>query len=207
VAVLLACAAVVAAVLTARAAFVAGEATGAWQTAVRDEVRRSSLAVLAIDAVYGSEGRIAFHVATEQARAEEARARASQQPAELATALEAEAQVHDGVIEALLPSSEIASDARYALDGGGFDLLLRLADERATDPDALGIDPEATVAEGDASSDHAVRLTAVTIVVAFAFLFGALAQAMRRRRTAFLVLGWAALGASVVLAVAVEILA
>jgi hypothetical protein len=203
--VLLACAAVVAAVITARAAFVASEATGAWQSAVRDEIRRSTLAVLSIDYVYGAEGRIAFHIASEQARAEAARTGASGQPAEIAAELEAEAQVHDGVVDALLPSSELASDPRYALEGGGFDLLARLADERSKDPADLAIDPNATIADGDAAAEHAVRLTAITIVVAFAFLFGALAQAIKRRRTLFLALGWASLVASVALFLVAEL--
>jgi hypothetical protein len=205
VALLLACAAVVAAVMTARAAFVASEATGAWQTSVRDEIRRSSLAVLAIDYVFGAEGRIAFHVASEQVRAETARAQASQQPAEIAAQLEAEAEVHDGVVDALLPSSEVASDAKYALEGGGFDLIARLADERAKDPAAVAIDPNATIAAGDAASERAIRLTAITIVVSFAFLFGALAQAIRRRRSLFLALGWTALVTSLVLLVVAEL--
>jgi hypothetical protein len=205
VAVLLACAAVVAAVMTARAAFLASEATGAWQTSIRDEIRRSSLAVLAIDYVYGAEGRIAFHIATEQARADAARALASQQPTEIAAVLEAEAQVHDGVVEALLSSSEIATDPKYALEGGGYDLLARLADSRAEDPETQAIDPIATIAEGDAASERAVRLTAITIVVSFAFLFGALAQSIRRRRMLFLVLGWTALVTSLVLVVVAEL--
>jgi hypothetical protein len=205
VALLLACAAVVAAAVTARAAFVASEATGAWQSAVRDEIRRSTLAVLSIDYVFGAEGRIAFHIATEQIRSQSARAEASQQPAEIAAQLEAEAQVHDGVVDALLPSSEVASNDKYALEGGGFDMVARLADERAKDPDDLAIDPDATIAEGDAASEQAVLLTATTIVVSLAFLFGALGQAIRHRRTMFLALGWTALVASLALVAWVEL--
>jgi hypothetical protein len=202
--VLLACAAVVAAVITARASFLGSDATGAWQSAVRQETKRSSLALLSIDYVYRTEGSSAFAIATEQMRADQARAMASAQPS-LAAGLESEAQVHDGVVTALLPSSELASDPRYALPGGGYDLQRRLADNRNQTPSDLEIDPDLVMAQGDAASARTIRAMGTTIPVALAFLFGALAQAFKRRRTPFLALGWVSLLTGVFLVVAIEV--
>jgi hypothetical protein len=205
VAVLLACAALVAAAITARAAFLASDASGSWQAASRQEVKRSALALLTFDSAYGTEAPTAFAITVQQTRAEEQRAMAGQQPAELAPGLEAEAQVHDGVVAALRPSSELASNPRYALDGGGYDIVQWLAEERIKSPLDLTIDPDADMAAGDLAADRAIRLMSTTIPVGLAFLFGALAQAFRPARTLLLVLGWASLLVAVLLALALEL--
>jgi len=206
VALLLALAAIAAALVTARAALLIGDASGAWQSALRLEVKRSALALEDIRFVYGSEAVLTFGIAIAEVRAEEQRARASGDP-ELAAILEAEAQVYEGALEGLRLASEIASDPRYALSGGGYDLQLRIADARLRAPDTLAIDPDATMESGNRASERGVRMISSAVVVAFALLFGALAQSLKRRRMLLLVLGWAALLAGGSLAIAVEVVA
>jgi hypothetical protein len=205
VALLLAVAAIVAATITARASLVGSEATSAWQTAVGDEQRRGALLLEQVRYAYGSEGDLAFMIVAAQEQADAMREAIPGASPAVAAALETEAGVQEQVAELVKPASEIASDPRYELASGGYDLQLRLADERRSNPDDLANDPLAQVAAGDAAADHAVRLMLTTIAVGVAFLFGALAQAAHRRRRVLLVLGWIALGVASVAAVAVEL--
>jgi hypothetical protein len=101
----------------------------------------------------------------------------------------------------------MANDPRYALEGGGYDVVLWLADQRIQSPLDLTIDPGRDVAAGDLAADQAIRLMSTTIAVGFAFLFGALAQAFRPARTLLLVAGWTSLLVGVLLALALEFLA
>ena len=210
VAILLACAAVLAALVTTGAAFLSGAASNSWQSALGNEVKRSAVALEELRYVYSVEADQAFTVATEEVRAQELRAAASLQPASIGATLTAEADVYDGAAEAMRPASDVAKDARYALPGGGYDIGLRLADSSTADARANAAagmeDPDALMASGDSGADRATRLQAVAIAVGAAFLFGAMAQAFRQRRRLFLALGWAALLVATLLALAVVLL-
>lgn len=206
VAILLSTAAVLAAMLTARAALISSDASGSWQQSMRTEVKRSAFAMEDIRYVYNSEAQVAFSIAMEQVRAQELRTYAAQQSPDARPALEAEAKVHEGTVTIMLPSSEFASDPVYALPSGGYDVVVRLADTRAASPDALALDPDALMAAGDHATDRAVRMMSTTIPVGFAFLVGALAQGWHRRRRLLLAIGWSCLVAAGTLGLAVELL-
>ena len=207
VAILLAVAAIVAAIITARAARVASDATSAWADSVSVEQRRGALFLEQFRYTYAIEGDQAFMltIAEEKAAALRAAAAVPGLAPEVVTALTAEAQVQQQLRDLVGPSSEIVSDPRYVLPDGGYDLQQRLADERADDPEAVAQDPLVEMAAGDAAADEANRLMLATIGVAMAFLCGALAQAFGRHRRLLLALGWVALAAGVVAAIAVTV--
>jgi hypothetical protein len=211
VAILLACAAVLAAVLTASAALLSGAASNDWQADLGNEVKRSALGVEEVRYVYAVEADQAFMVTTEEVRAQELRAAASLQPADIGAALVAEADVHGGAAEIIRPASDVAKDPRYKRAGGGYDISLRLADATsaaAIANTAAGLeDPDRLMARGDHGADRAARMQAIAIAVGVAFLFGAMAEAFGRRRRLFLALGWAALLVAAILALAVAVLA
>lgn len=199
---LLAVAAIVAAIVTARAALLGSDATSAWQMSVGDEQRRGAMLLEGVRYTYGVEGDMAFMIITADVRAQELRAAMDGQPPEVAAALESEARVQQQVVDLVGPSSELIADPRYQLDSGGVDIQLRLADTRAADVDT---DPMATLAGGDAASERASRLMLATLAIAGAFLFGALAQTFRGRRRPLLGLGWAALAVGCGAAIAIEL--
>jgi hypothetical protein len=205
VALLLAIAAVIAAIITARASLVSNDASDAWGTAVGDEQRRGALLLEQVRYTYGSEGDLAFMIASAETQADALHRAGPAQSPDVAAQVEAEAQVQDQVVDLVLPASEVASDPRYALPSGGYDLELRLADERLSNPDDVATDPPARMAEGDAAASLAERLMQTTIAVGVAFLFGALAQTTRRRRRPLLLLGWVSVAVAVVAAIVVEL--
>lgn len=206
VAVMLAAAAILAAVISAHAALLGSDATGAWHASVQDELKRGALALETVRYTYAIEGGRAFLITTSQILGQEHRAEASRRPPEVARRLIAEAAAQEQVTALLIPVSEVASDPRYALPEGGYDLRLRLLDARSTMPGAPRPDPIARVAEGDIASDASIRWQSITIVVGVAFLFGAVAQAVSRYRRLFLFMGWASLALTPGLALALGLI-
>ena len=205
VALLLAVAALVAAIVTAQASLVSSDASDAWQASVSDEQRRGALLLEGVRYTYGSEGDLAVMMLTADLHAQALRQPGASQPPDIAARLAAEAQVQQHVVELMGSASELTADPRYVMDGGGYDLQLRLVDSRSASPDDLAIDPLAELAAGDADAEHAMRLMLSTVGIGAAFLFGALAQAFRRRRRLLLLLGWASLLVTTAAAIAVEL--
>jgi hypothetical protein len=199
VALLLAIAAVFAAIVTARASLIASDATSYWQDAVAVEQRRGALLLEEVRYTYGVEGEMAFRIATDQVIAEELRAIGPLQSPDVAARVDREAQVHEQVVQLVGPTQDLISDPAYRLPDGGYDLQLRLAHQRAGDK-AEANDPAADFEAGDAAAERSDRLLVVTVIIGGAFLLGALAQPLRRRRRLLLSLGWVCLGVSVVAA-------
>ncbi len=203
VASLLAVAAMVAAWVTFVAVNASGGAGSSWQTALRQEVARGAGAVEAIRYVYGVEAPAAFRVATEEVVEAVAREAAASAEPSIAAALDQQAQVAGQVVGILRQAAEMAGP-EYALADGGYDPVRRLADSLAANvalPDAPVRDPEARLAEGDLEAALALRLMGAIVVISFAFLFGALAQAWRAWRRPLLWCGWIALLSGGVLAI------
>ena len=200
VALLLAVAAVCAALITLVAVNSSNDASTAWQASLRQEVARGVQAVEDIRYTYEVDMPGAFQVASLEVQAQEYRAAASSAAPEVRPQLEAHAQTLDMTIDSLRPSIELAAPA-YALPGGGYDTLKRLS-ERLADPTRKAYDPDGTMASGDLAASRSDRLMYSIVVIGFAFLFGALAQAFRGARRPLLILGWLALGTGVVAALA-----
>ena len=208
VAFLLAAAAIVAAIITARASVLGGQATDLWQQSVREEERRGALLSLGVRYAYGEEGDVAFMIATSQTRADALEDAAASAPPDIAERLTAESQVHAQVAESMRTSVQIAE--RPAVHARRRAATTCRRASRTTGPRAVttrSADPVVTIALADETSAHAVRILAVAIVVGVVFLLGSLAQALRSRRRALLIAGWTTLGAAVVIAIAVEVTA
>jgi hypothetical protein len=206
-AILLGAAAILAAVLGARASFLASDSSAAWQQAVRIEVKHAAAMVEDVRFVYGDEAPQAYRVLEARVRSQAFSDAADPATGQIRAVLLAEAFTHEQVAAALEPSSELARDPRYRLPDGSVDVARRLADQRASAPDLVALDPEAAQASGDRLASHALLILAAALPLGFTFLLGALARAFPRGRRSFLLAGTAALVGSLVAALAVELVA
>jgi hypothetical protein len=205
VALLLAAAAIVAAVVGARASLMTANASVAWQQAVVEEVKRAAGYVEDIRHVYGDEAQAALLYTEARFRSEElASADLPSAPAPQAL-VTVERDAWQEVLKALAPSTELGADPAYATREG-FDVGQRLADARAQSPELVSLDPDATAAAGDDAGEKALRLVSTTPLAATAFLFGSLAQGFARRRRAFLCTAVAFLLAGIAAAFAAEVI-
>ncbi len=207
VAILLAVAAVVAAIIGARASMVSSDANDSWQSALRTEVKRSAAAMNDVQALYQSDLPTAIEVLKAQILARELQAAEAGQSPAVQQALEVEASVQSQLAVALASGAELASDPAYALPSGGFDLGKSLADIRSTNPQLLALDPDSQEAAGDSLAQKALLLTLALIPTGLCALLGVLAQPLRRYRKVLLGSGVVALAVGVVMAIGVEVLA
>jgi hypothetical protein len=207
IAVLLAATAIAVAIVAAVSSGLSSQAGDAWQSAVRQDAKRAAAATVDIQLLYQTE--VPQAVAVLSARLQEARLReaATSATGAVAAALATEADAQQGVADAIAGSVALVADDRYLLPGGGRHLSERLADLRAETPDVVAIDPDATMAEGDAIAARASSLTFALWPLALAATLGALAEPFRRRRRLLLALGTACLGAGVLVAVAAGVAA
>lgn len=204
---LLATAAVLAAIIATRASFLASEAAGHWQQAVRSEIKRAAATVEDVRYLYTSEAPFAYRIAEARVREAASRAAAVDATGEARAALVYDADVQKALADALLPASEIAADPRYELPEGGFDLSARLADNRARFPDLVAVDPDPEQTAGDRVSDKAVMLVAAGLPVGPTLFLGALATAFRGYRRRLLAAGAISLATATILALGIEFLA
>jgi len=97
VVVLLALAAIVAAIIGARASLLGIDASDGWQQSVEDEQRRGSILMWDVRSVYGDKGELAFAIAIEEIRAAGLLAASDAAAPDIAARLLAEAQICEGV--------------------------------------------------------------------------------------------------------------
>jgi hypothetical protein len=204
VAILLALAATVAAVLGARAAVVTSAASGAWQTAVREEVKRSAALVEDVRYVYAVEAAVALRAAAAAVEADELQQSSDALSEAEKAAAESEAFVRQASAEALAGAFALTEDPKYRA-GDAYDVAARLADIRNEHAELVALDPDATMDEGSADSRHGWRLVAATIPASVAFLCGSLAQGFPRNRSPLMVVGFAFLALAAATAVLVEV--
>ena len=203
VAILLALAATVAAILGARAAVVSSAASGAWQTAVREEVKRSAALVEDVRYVYAVEAAVALRAAAAAVEADELWQSAESLGSAEKAVTEAEAFVRQASADALTGAFDLTKDPKYGA-GDGYDVAARLADVRNEHPELVALDPGVTMDTGSEDSWHGWRLVAATIPAAVAFLCGSLAQGFPRYRSPLTVTGFAFLALAIAAAVLVE---
>jgi hypothetical protein len=207
VAILLAVAAVATAVIGGRAAFMSADASSNWQASVRNQVKQAAGYVEDIRYLYTVEVPQAVQVAAADAQARELTAAARASSGLNQSLLTVEQSIAANLADTLSPGFNLTADPKYQLPGGGYDIGRRLADVRNEHPDLIALDPGRIAAVGDAFALRAIRLVASAVLVAGAFLFGALAQGFRRRRALFLGAGTTLLVAGVVAAALVEVTA
>jgi hypothetical protein len=204
VAVLLAVAAVVAAVIGARAALLTDSGSDTWHQTIREDVKRGAALVEDVRFVYTEEAPLAFQAAEGAVRSEEARREARSTGGISKSLLEVHAGAQAGVVETVITSSKLASSEKYATPKGP-DVIERLADVRAENPDLVSLDPDATEDRGSELNFEGSMLVATTIPAGLGFLCGALANGFPSRRRWLVPLGFALTGVSLVLALIVEI--
>jgi hypothetical protein len=194
VAALLAIAAILAALITARASFLSSDASSAWQRALRTDVKRSAAAQEDIRYLYQSEMPIAMKVETAAQRASFMRTAAGGASGSVRDRLLFEADLYDQVVTSLQPASPLSGRPDLAFPGGGIDLAKALADQRNQNPALVALDPEHDMTDGDTVALKARRVTLSTIPIAVGVLLGALAQPFGRRRRLLVALGAVAVG-------------
>jgi hypothetical protein len=205
VAVLLAAAAVVAAVIGARAASVGDDGSDTYHKSIRGDVKAGAGLVEDVRFVYQEEAALAFQVAESLARSAESRLQAQESEGLARTLLETDAGAQEGIVETLRKSSDLAFDPKYDLPKGGYDVLQRLADIRAENPDLVAIDADATEERATDLNFESALLIATTVPAALAFLCGALANGFPTARRWLVPVGFALTGLSLILALIVEI--
>jgi hypothetical protein len=207
VAVLLATAAVVAAIIGARASMVSSAASESWQSALRTEVKRSAGAMEDVRYLYQTEMPVAIRILQARLVQGELQVAAAATTGPAREALLLEADVQAGIIDGLTSSSNLAGKAAYALPSGGFDLGKRLADLRAQNPALVTLDPDGLEVAGDNLAHKADLLTLALLPTSIGAFLGVLAQPFKRRRGLLLAAGSAALAMGVIVALGVEVMA
>ena len=207
VAVLLGLAAILAAIVGVRATALSSDATDAWQSALRTEVKRSAGALEDVRYLYQAELPPVVTILGARAQELELRAAAAKETGATADALTREADVQAGLLAAIAPTYEFATHPAYALPGGGVNLGLRLSDVRAANPGLVALNPDTPQATGDALAAKAGAMTLPLLPIGFGALFGALVQPFAGRRRSLLAVASAALAIGAVAAVAAELLA
>lgn len=202
-AILLALAAIVGVAWGTRASLVSSSASDAWQSAIRQEVKRAAAVVEDVRYVYVVEGPQALDVFAARIRAKELRKAAARARGTERAALTVEAEALETYASQVAKSVEAAA-ARYRTSIGGFDHARRLADQRAKNPDLRDIDPEDAQEAGDRLSRKSLLEMLATVPAAFAFMLGAVSEGFRRGRALLLALGAFSLAASVVLGLVFE---
>jgi hypothetical protein len=203
VAILIAAAAIVGVALGARATLLATDASDAWKSAVRSEVKRAAASVEDVRYVYASEAPIAMQGAFAKVRAAELERSAANASGSVRSALLAEAQTRRTFATQIAKSAP--SLRTYGTPKGGFDAAKRLADQRRRYPDLVAIDPEVQQREGDRLSRQALLDVLATAPAAVAFMLGALAEAFHRRRSVLVLVGALFVAAAVVFGIVVEV--
>lgn len=207
VAVLLGLAAILAATIGVRATALSSNATDAWQSALRTEVKRSAGVLEDVRYLYQDELPPVVTILGARTKESELRAAAAKESGATADAVTREADVQAGLLAVIAPTYEFATHPAYALPGGGVNLGLRLSDVRAQNPDLVALNPDAMQVTGDALAAKAAAMTLPLLPIGFSALFAALAQPFARRRRYLLAAGSAALAFGAVAAAAVELLA
>jgi hypothetical protein len=207
IAILLAIAAVVAAIIGARASLIANDANDAWQHALRTEVKRSAGAMNDVQSLYQSDLPTAIKILEAQILAEKLQAAQAGQSPAVKHALEVEASVQSQLVTALSPSSELANNPAYALASGGYDLGKRLADIRSASPQMVALDPDGLQTSGDQLAQKAFLMTLALLPASLCALLGVLAQPLRRYRVVLLGSGAVVLASGAVMAILVEVFA
>ena len=202
---LLVAAAVLAAVIGVRSQIVDSNGSGSYDSAVRQDVKRGAGVVEDLRFIYSEEGPTAFRVSEARIRADELRKAARGKSGLEASYLNGEAGAQDQLRKTLQPSVELTSTGKYDGRGDSYDLFKRLADTRKEHPDLLRVNPDATEDVGADSTKASTYLTAATIPIGFAFLFGALTEGFPRGRRPLLVAGWVCLAIGLVFAIVVEV--
>jgi hypothetical protein len=193
-AILVAAAAILVAALGLRASALAGDASGALESAVRVEVKRGAADV--------QDALVVFDEAPFAARAAGARFRSEELTREAEAAFDP-ATRQELTVEAVV-AGVVAQSLAAGTDGDeALDVDRRLDERRAQQ--SVGPEAEELAEEGDDAGRRAALMALAAVPAGIAFLLGSLGQAFRRGRRALLAAGVVALLAAVAAGIWVEV--
>lgn len=206
VALLLTAAAILVAIVGGRASALSASASTSWDEATREKVKEAAAYVEQVRYIYGVEVPRALTLTEIRLRIETLEEMIEEEPVSPKTQdfLEYEKAAQEDVLDQTLSASELAADPRYETEEG-FDPLLMLVDERATQPDFLKLEPDHLLDEGVHTSDDSIMMLASAVPIAFAFLCGSLAKTFSGARRLWLVAGILFLLAGAVSALVIEV--
>jgi hypothetical protein len=202
VAILLAVAAVLAAAIAGWASITGDKGSDTWHHSVRQHVKQAAGIVETSRFLYGEE---AIQAVDARTMAEELRVEARDASGPVRDALLVEAYAQEQLAATISRGQPLASQPEYQGPGGVPDVVQRLADERATTPDLVVLDPDATEEEGKELNRQASFLVMAAVPVALAFLFGALVHGFPRARRILVAAGFAFVAVGLVMAIAVAV--
>jgi hypothetical protein len=205
VAILLAAAAIVGGVLGGLAAYRSDSAQDDWHRAEIEQVKHGAAIAEGVSYVYQTIAPDGFGAAEARIRADALRHAEGEAKGVVKAELEDEAKSQD-VVALQYQASDIVADPRYRL-GGGFDLVQRLADERAGWAEVTRTEPRELVRSGDKKQDAAQGDMRAASFAALAFLFGAMAQGYGARRRAIVLVGALVLAVAIFLGAMAEVTA
>jgi hypothetical protein len=197
-AVLLAAAAIVTALVGARASMLKGDASGDWESAIRVELKQGAATTIDEQTAYG-EAAVAGRTAEALLRANELGGAADRLDTIGARTLLVEARV---LLQTAEDNTRLApAAASFSAADGAFDLDRRLDDLSRRRDVGEALSPAELQERGDTAARRAALTALAAVPAALAILLGGLAQAFARARAPLVVLGIVALTASVALAV------
>jgi hypothetical protein len=204
IAVLLAVAAVLAAAIGARGAFLADVGSDKWHKAVRTEIKSGAALLEDTRFVYQEVAPQAFQVISATVQAQELTRQARHDPASRAL-LVGEAGAQQQLAQSTAKATGIGRDRRFQRAGPSFDVARRLADERNRNPKLVELDAGEVEHEGSELKRQSSLLFATAIPAGFAFLCGAMAHGFGTWRRWLLPLGFTLCAVAFVLALVVEL--
>lgn len=205
IAVLLAIAAVLAAAIGARAAFLADVGSDKWHEAVRTEIKYGAGLLEDTRFVYQEVAPQAFQVISATVQAQELNRQArAQKNRSVRDLVEGEAGAQQKLAQSIAHATGIDRDKHFRRAGPAYDVPGRLAQDRNKNPALVRLDASEVEHEGSELKRQSSLLFATAIPAAFAFLCGALAHGFGTWRRWLVPLGFALCAVALVLAVIVE---
>lgn len=202
---LLAVAAAAIAIVGTRAALLSDSAQELAHQSLREDVQRSAAIVEDVRAVYQDEFFFALQTAEARIHGLELRRQARRTPENIRRLLTAQG-LTEGVAAAVgLERVPLTRERKYEIGFAQYDLAQRLADLRAEHPRLVALDPDETNARGAENDEAASLLVGTTVLLALAFLSGALAHGFPRLRTSLLGVGYGCVGLGLGAALLVEL--
>lgn len=164
------------------AGLMSSEASGEWQQALRDDIKRSAAALEDIRSVYTDEAMPAFRIAVAEVRAAELRLSSSSSGTAARYEADTESQAAAQLRFAHRGSGSLVDGKRYQSDDHSFNIPDRLADMRAKRPELVRLDPGTTRKEADAMGTQAFLLSCAVFPLVGLYLIVQFAVVRRRTR-------------------------
>lgn len=197
-AIVLAAAAILIAVVGARAAMLKGQASSHWDSAVRVEVKLGA-SEISDASLARNEAGVAADIAERLLRSVELR-----NQVQISDTVTAQTLLSESEVLRQVAATQGQPDERFFGSDGSFDLPGRIADLRSRQDTGEASSPEELVEQGDELARRASLMALAALPAALAILLASLAQPFPRRRALLVVLALVALAIGVGMGVYAE---